>query len=128
MYVGELYRWPFKSQLCRCGLGEVVGGRGDPVFAVTTTFLQIIATRRAEGEIRIQQGETDRGLILHPCEKGAGRKQTQHWDRKQELCWGRQATGCWGCLCTQLLGSATDFILMVYLFIFYYILRQDLVM
>lgn len=79
MYVGELCGQPFKSQLCRCGLGEVVGGRGDPEFAVTTSFLQIIATWRAEGEIRFQQVETDRGLILHLCEKGTGRKQTQHW-------------------------------------------------
>lgn len=50
MYVGELYGQPFKSQLCRDGLGEVVGGRGDPEFAVATTFLQIIATQRAEGD------------------------------------------------------------------------------
>lgn len=97
---------------------------------MTTTFLQVIATQGTEGEIRIPQVETDRGLILQRCERGAGEKQTQHWDRKPGfmLRWVRQATGHWRGPCTQLLGSATDFILMVYLFIFYYILRQDLVM
>lgn len=59
-----------------------MGGRGDPEFAVTTTFLQVVATQGTEGEIRILQVETDRGLILHLCDKEAGRKQTQHWDRK----------------------------------------------
>lgn len=78
MCVGEVYGQPFKSWLYRCRLRQVIEGRGDGEFAVTTTFLQIIATQGTEGEIRIQQVETDRGLILHLCEKWAGRKQTQH--------------------------------------------------
>lgn len=67
-----------------------MGGRGDPEFAVTTTFLQVIATQVTEGEIRIPQVETDRGLILQLCERGAGKKQTQHWDRKPGFTLGQK--------------------------------------